>query len=87
MTVHTLLLWIAIGLIAGGLASAAVGGGFGLIGDIIIGIVGAFLGGMLFRRLGIQTHLWGLPSTLFIAFVGAVLLLLLLRMIRRGLSP
>jgi uncharacterized membrane protein YeaQ/YmgE (transglycosylase-associated protein family) len=87
MTLQTLLLWLVIGLVAGWLASAAVGGGFGLIGDIVIGVVGSFLGGLLFRRLGIQTHLWGLPSTIFVAFVGAVLLLLVLRVIRRGLSP
>jgi uncharacterized membrane protein YeaQ/YmgE (transglycosylase-associated protein family) len=87
MTLQTLLLWLVIGLVAGWLASAAVGGGFGLIGDIVIGVVGSFLGGLVFRRLGIQTHLWGLPSTIFVAFVGAVLLLLILRVIRRGLSP
>ncbi len=87
MTLHTLLLWVGIGLVAGWLASAAVGSGFGLLGDIVIGIVGAFLGGLFFRRLGIETHLWGLPSTIFVAFVGAVLLLLILRVVRRGLPP
>lgn len=87
MTLHTLVLWIVIGLIAGWLASAAVGGGYGLLGDIVVGVVGAFLGGLLFRKLGIHTHLWGLPSTIFVAFVGAVLLLLILRFIRRGLAP
>ncbi|MDB5758842.1 MAG: hypothetical protein JWM30_2131, partial [Burkholderia sp.] len=44
------LIWfLLVGLIAGWLASAIVGGGFGLIGDIVIGVVGAFLGGYLFR--------------------------------------
>lgn len=85
MTLHTLLLWLVVGLIAGWLASAALGGGFGLIGDMVIGVVGAFLGGLLFHRLGVQTHLWGVPSTVFVSFVGAVVLLLLLRAIRRGL--
>ena len=87
MTAQTLVLWIVVGLIAGWLASAVVGGGFGLIGDIVVGIVGAFLGGLIFRTLGIHTHLWGLPSTIFVAFVGAVVLLLLLRLIRRGFAP
>jgi uncharacterized membrane protein YeaQ/YmgE (transglycosylase-associated protein family) len=86
MTLHTLLLWMGIGLVAGWTASAAVGSGFGLIGDMFIGIIGAFLGGLLFRRLGIETHLWGLPSTIFVAFVGAVLLLLVLRVVRRSLT-
>ncbi len=87
MTINTLLLWGVIGLIAGWLASTVVGGGFGLIGDTIIGVVGAFLGGLLFRQLGIRMPLWGLPSTIFVAFVGAIVLLLLLRLIRRGVAP
>ncbi len=87
MTPYTLLLWIVIGLIAGWLASAVVGGGYGLIGDIVIGVVGAFIGGLLFRALGLHTHLSGLPSTILVAFVGAVLLLLILRLVRRGLPP
>jgi uncharacterized membrane protein YeaQ/YmgE (transglycosylase-associated protein family) len=87
MTVEMILLWIAVGLIAGWLASAAVGGGPGIIGDIVIGVVGSFLGGLIFRGLGIRTPLWGLPSTIFVAFVGAVALLLLLRLVRRGIAP
>ncbi len=87
MSVNTLILWGVIGLIAGWLASAVVGGGYGLIGDIVIGVVGAFLGSLLFGRLGIRAPLGGLASTILVAFVGAVLLLLLLRLIRRGLSP
>ena len=42
MSLETFLIWIAVGLIAGWLASAVAGGGFGVIGDIVIGIVGAF---------------------------------------------
>jgi uncharacterized membrane protein YeaQ/YmgE (transglycosylase-associated protein family) len=87
MSLYTLVVWAVIGLIAGWLAAAVVGGGYGLLGDIVIGVVGAFLGGILFRRLGIHTHLSGLAATVFVAFVGAVLLLLILRLIRRGLSP
>jgi uncharacterized membrane protein YeaQ/YmgE (transglycosylase-associated protein family) len=87
MSINMLVLWIVIGLISGWLASAVVGGGYGLIGDIVIGVVGAFLGGMLFRALGIHTHLSGLPATILVAFVGAMLLLIILRLFHRGLAP
>jgi len=87
MSINTLVLWIVIGLVAGWLASAVVGGGYGLVGDIIIGVVGAFLGGVLFRAFGIHTPLSGLPATILVAFVGAVVLLLILRLVHRGLSP
>lgn len=84
MTLETILLWLVVGLIAGWLASAVVGGGFGLVGDIVVGIVGAFIGGLVFRALDIGAPFGGLAGTIFVAFVGAVLLLLLLRVVRRG---
>jgi uncharacterized membrane protein YeaQ/YmgE (transglycosylase-associated protein family) len=78
-----LLTWIIVGLVAGVLASFVMGGtGFGLIGDIIIGIVGAFVGGWLFAKLGVSSPLHGLPGTIFVAFIGAVVLLFILRLIR-----
>ncbi|GAC1653742.1 MAG: GlsB/YeaQ/YmgE family stress response membrane protein [Gemmatimonadaceae bacterium] len=77
-----LLTWIIVGLVAGVLASMVVGGGYGLIGDIIIGIVGAFVGGWLFRTLNVHSPIGGLPGTIFVAFIGAVILLFLLRLIR-----
>ena len=80
-----LLTWIVVGLIAGVLASLVMGGtGYGLIGDIIIGIVGAFVGGWLFRQLGVNTPFAGLAGTIFVAFIGAVVLLFVLRLLRRG---
>lgn len=80
-----LLTWLIVGLIAGVLASLVMGGtGYGLIGDIIIGIVGAFVGGWLFRTLGVTTPFGGLAGVIFVAFVGAVVLLFLLRLIRRS---
>jgi uncharacterized membrane protein YeaQ/YmgE (transglycosylase-associated protein family) len=82
MALQSLLVWIAIGLISGWLASAVVGGGFGVIGDIVIGVVGAFLGGLIFRGLHVHVPFAGLPGTIFVAFVGAVVLLLVLRLIR-----
>jgi uncharacterized membrane protein YeaQ/YmgE (transglycosylase-associated protein family) len=86
MTIETFLIWIAIGLVAGWLASAVVGGGYGVIGDIVVGVVGAFLGGFIFRGLHIGVPFGGIPGTIFVAFIGAVVLLLLLRLIRRGTS-
>ena len=83
MTVETLLLWLVIGLIAGWLASAVVGGGYGVIGDIVVGVVGAFLGGLLFRATGAASPFGGLPGTIFVAFIGAVVLLLILRIVNR----
>jgi uncharacterized membrane protein YeaQ/YmgE (transglycosylase-associated protein family) len=79
----SILLWILVGLIAGVLASFVMGGiGYGIVGDIIVGIVGAFLGGWLFSKLGVNTPFGGLAGTIFVAFIGAVVLLLILRLIR-----
>ncbi|HYK04918.1 MAG TPA: GlsB/YeaQ/YmgE family stress response membrane protein [Thermoanaerobaculia bacterium] len=78
-----ILTWIIVGLVAGVLASLVMGGtGYGIVGDIIIGIVGAFVGGWLFRQLGVSAPLRGLPGTIFVAFIGAVVLLFGLRLIR-----
>lgn len=82
MTLDTILLWAVIGLIAGFLASVVAGGGYGLIGDIVIGVVGAFIGGWLFAQLHIRGPFGGLPGRVFVAFVGAVVLLLVLRLLR-----
>jgi uncharacterized membrane protein YeaQ/YmgE (transglycosylase-associated protein family) len=76
-----ILTWIIVGLVAGVLASLVAGGGFGIIGDIIIGIVGAFIGGWIFAKLGVHTPFSGLAGTIFVAFIGAVVLIFLLRLI------
>jgi uncharacterized membrane protein YeaQ/YmgE (transglycosylase-associated protein family) len=78
-----ILTWLIVGLVAGVLASFVVGGGFGLLGDIVVGILGAFVGGWLFQQLGWSTPFGGLVGTIFVAFIGAIVLLLLLRLIRR----
>ena len=78
-----LLTWIIVGLIAGVLASFVMGGvGYGLIGDIIIGVVGAVLGGWLFAALGVASPFGGLPGVIFVAFIGAVVLLAILKALR-----
>jgi len=83
VSIETILIWMAIGLVAGWLASLAVGGGYGVIGDIVLGIVGAFLGGFIFRALHLHIPFRGVAATIFVAFVGAVALLLLMRLVRR----
>jgi uncharacterized membrane protein YeaQ/YmgE (transglycosylase-associated protein family) len=80
-----LLTWLIVGLIAGLLASAVVGGiGYGLIGDIVVGVVGAFLGGWIFSTLRVARPIGGLPGTILVAFIGAVVLLVLIRLLRPG---
>ena len=78
-----LLTWLIVGLVAGVLAALLVGG-VGLIGDIIVGIVGAFVGGWIFNQLGVSTPFSGLAGTIFTAFVGAVVLLFLLHLVMRS---
>jgi uncharacterized membrane protein YeaQ/YmgE (transglycosylase-associated protein family) len=82
-----LLTWLIVGLVAGVLASMVMGGGFGLIGDIVIGIVGAFIGGWIFRTLGARVPIGGLGGVILVAFIGAVVLLFVLRIIRRSSRP
>lgn len=77
--------WLIVGLIAGLLASALVGGiGYGLIGDIVVGMAGAIIGGWLFTALDIRMPVAGLPGTILVALVGAVLLLVAIRTVRPG---
>jgi uncharacterized membrane protein YeaQ/YmgE (transglycosylase-associated protein family) len=83
MSLEALLVMLIVGLIAGWLAGQVVGEGYGLVGDMIVGVVGAFLGAWLFRTLGVRLPLGGLPGTILVAFLGAIVLLFLLRLIRR----
>ena len=83
MSLESLIWFLLIGLIAGWLAGKVMrGGGFGIVGDMIVGVIGAFLGGWLFGLLGI--HAGGLIGSIVTAFVGAVVLILLLRLIKRA---
>ena len=80
-----ILAWLIVGLVAGVLASLVVGGtGYGLVGDIVVGIVGAFVGGYLFRMGGWSVPFAGLAGTIFVAFIGAVVLLVIIHLVRRG---
>ena len=82
MSNETLLIWLIVGAVAGWLAGTIVrGGGFGLLGDIIIGIIGAFVGGWLFTQLHVHIGT-GIVSVIAMATIGAVALLALIRAIR-----
>jgi uncharacterized membrane protein YeaQ/YmgE (transglycosylase-associated protein family) len=75
--------WIVVGLIAGWLAGQVMkGGGYGVIVDIILGIVGGILGGWIFGMLGIWPA-GGIIGSLIVAFIGAVILVGLTRLIKR----
>ncbi len=77
------LTWIIVGLVAGLLASLVMGGiGYGIVGDIIVGILGALLGGWLFGQMGWGTPFPGIAGAIFVAFIGAVVLLLIIRLVR-----
>jgi len=76
--------FILIGLAAGWLAGQLMkGGGFGVVGDIIVGVIGALIGGFLFRFLGASAG-GGLLGALIVATIGAIVLLFLLRLIKRS---
>jgi len=84
MSGEVLLIWLVVGAVAGWLAGMIVkGGGFGLLGGIGVGIVGAFIGGWLLPKLGIALAT-GIVGVILTATIGAVVLLLLLRLIRRA---
>jgi uncharacterized membrane protein YeaQ/YmgE (transglycosylase-associated protein family) len=79
-----LLWWIIIGLIAGFLAGKVMkGGGFGVLMDIVIGMVGGIIGGWLFGMLGIFPG-GGLIGSILVAFVGACIFLWLVRLIKKA---
>ena len=76
--------FIIVGLVAGWLAGVIMkGGGFGVIGDIIVGIIGALLGGWLFSTMGVSTG-GGLLGAIVVALIGAIILIFLLRLIKRA---
>ena len=81
---ESLLVVLFVGLVAGWLAGQVVRGtGFGIIGDILVGIAGALVASLLFPRLGL--HLGsGLVSEIIYSAIGAVLLLLIVRLLRSG---
>ena len=82
MDVTGLVIFLAIGAVAGWLAGILMkGGGFGLLGNIVIGIIGAVVGGFVFGLLGISAG--GLIGSIITATAGAALLLFVVRLIKQ----
>ena len=83
MTITDLIIFLVIGAVAGWLAGVIMkGGGFGLVGDIIVGVVGSLIGGWLFGLIGIAAG--GLIGSIIAAVVGAIILIAILRLIKRA---
>jgi uncharacterized membrane protein YeaQ/YmgE (transglycosylase-associated protein family) len=81
---ENLIVILFVGLVAGWLAGKVVrGAGYGIIGDIIIGIIGAFIASWLFPKLGIHIGS-GLISEIIYSAIGAIILLLVVRLVRGG---
>ncbi|HXL72857.1 MAG TPA: GlsB/YeaQ/YmgE family stress response membrane protein [bacterium] len=80
MQLHNLIWFLIVGGLAGWLASVMVdGGGLGILGDIVIGVIGAFLGGFLADVFGVAVYgFWGV---LAMSIVGAIVLLVIIRAI------
>ena len=80
----SLLVFLIVGLVAVWLAGMLVkGGGFGLLGDLVVGVIGAFIGGYLFNSLGVSSG-GGLIGSIVVATIGAIVLLVLIRFIKRA---
>lgn len=76
--------WIIVGMVAGWLAGQVMrGGGYGVIVDIILGLVGGVVGGWLFGMLGVWPG-GGIIGSLIVAFIGAVILVGITRLIKRA---
>jgi len=83
MTIQSLLIFLAIGAIAGWLAGVIMkGNGYGLVGDIVLGVVGSIIGGVVFNLLGIVTSA-GYLGAIIAATVGAIILVGVLRVVKR----
>jgi len=81
---QSLLVIIVVGIVAGWLAGKVMeGGGFGLIGDLVVGLIGAFIGDWLLPQLGVHFGV-GIVALIVNAFIGAVVLLLILRLVGGG---
>jgi uncharacterized membrane protein YeaQ/YmgE (transglycosylase-associated protein family) len=78
------LIWfLLVGLVAGWLAGKLTkGSGFGVVGDIVMGVIGAFIGGSLFRAIGISAG--GTLGSIVVATIGAVVLVLVVRTIKKA---
>ena len=84
MTLESIVVWIIVGGIAGLLAEWLIGGiHTGCIGTVIVGVIGAFIGGWLLSTLHISIGTSGILNEIITAFIGAAVLLLVIRIFRR----
>jgi len=85
MDPQNVVIWLIVGAIAGFLAGLVMqGGGFGLVGNIIVGILGAVVSGYLFPRLGVSIPISDpLIRTIVVATIGAIILLFIIGLVRR----
>ena len=84
MDAQALIIWLVVGAIAGWLAGMVVkGGGYGLIGDIVVGILGGLFAGWLLPQVGVVIGS-GMIAAIIDAFIGAVILLIALRLVKRA---
>jgi uncharacterized membrane protein YeaQ/YmgE (transglycosylase-associated protein family) len=84
MAIEALIIWLVVGAIAGWLAGQVMkGGGFGLVGDIVLGIIGAVVAGWLLPRIGILIG-GGILGAIINAFIGACIFLFVIRLIKRA---
>ncbi len=81
MSIEGLIVWLVIGAVAGWLAGTIMkGGGFGLVGDIVVGIIGAVIGGFILGGLFASL---GIIGSIITAVIGAVILLFVIRLVKR----
>jgi len=78
-----ILIWLIIGAVVGSLAGAIMGNGFGLLGNIAVGIVGSAIGGMLFAHGDINNSPLTV-SSFVVSLIGAIVLLAIVNLLRRG---
>jgi uncharacterized membrane protein YeaQ/YmgE (transglycosylase-associated protein family) len=84
MAIEALIIWLVVGAIAGWLAGQVMkGGGFGLVGDIVLGIIGAIVAGWLLPKIGILIG-GGILGSIINAFIGACIFLFVIRLIKRA---
>ena len=83
MDLQVVIIWLIVGAVAGWLAGMVVkGGGFGLLGNVVVGIIGALIAGWLLPQIGIVIG-GGLIGAIINAFIGAVILLVIIKLVNR----
>jgi uncharacterized membrane protein YeaQ/YmgE (transglycosylase-associated protein family) len=79
-----IITWLVVGLVAGLLASLIMRSRLGLLGDIVLGIAGAFVGSWIFREAGWHAPFTGIAGVIAVACIGAVIVLAVLRLLENA---